>query len=201
MSIKIGITGGIGSGKSVVAHLMQLAGMKTYDTDSQAKRIMNTDREIRRKLTDLVGTDLYKKGYLDTPQLAGYMFGHPERIEKVNAIVHPKVREDFKRWSESFAPTDIVGIESAILLEAGFRKEVDRLLMVYAPIETRISRAMQRDNATKEDIVKRIKAQMADEEKLLQADYVIVNDGIKPLISQVLQFMALLSENNPYLCR
>ena len=132
--------------------------------------------------------------------LAAYMFGHPERIKEVNEIIHPKVKEDFQQWSACLGAGKIVGMESAILVEAGFRDEVDFLVMVYAPLETRIERAIKRDCSSKELIMKRIESQMSDESKREQADFVILNDGETPLIPQVLKLISLLSKNNHYLC-
>ncbi len=129
------------------------------------------------------------------------MFGHTGHVAQVNAVVHPQVRNDFRRWAAErafFVP--VVGIESAILLEAGFRSEVDAVVMVYAPEEVRIARAMRRDATAREGIVRRIRNQMDDEEKRKQADYVIVNDGETPLIPQVLTFISSLSKNIAYLC-
>ena len=120
---------------------------------------------------------------------------------QVNYIFHPRVRVDFRKWADKqdFS-VPVLGIESAILLEEGFREEVDRVVMVYAPEEVRIARAIQRDAASRESIVKRVRSQMDDEEKRKQADYVLVNDGETPLIPQVLALIASLSKNIAYLC-
>ncbi len=201
-AIRIGITGGIGSGKSVVSRLLQTMNIPVYSSDEEAKRLMQADAEIRAGLKALVGEELYGSGLgLNKALLASFMFGHAERVAQVNAIVHPRVRDDFRRWAERqalFAP--LLGIESAILLEAGFRDEVDAVVMVYAPEDVRIERATRRDAASRESIVKRIHSQMDDEEKRKQADYVIVNDGETPLIPQVLALIASLSKNIAYLC-
>ena len=128
------------------------------------------------------------------------MFGHPKSIKEFNEIIHPRVKEDFQQWSACFGADKIVGMESAILVEAGFGDEVDFLVMVYAPLETRIERAIKRDCSSKELIMKRIESQMSDESKREQADFVILNDGETPLIPQVLELISLLSKNNHYLC-
>ena len=201
MAIKIGITGGIGSGKSVVAHIVNLMGIPVYDTDKRAKFIMHIDPQVRRELMNLVGDSLYADGNLKAPLLAKYMFGNPERVKKVNSIVHPRVREDFRRWTAKYSADSVVGIESAILIEAGFRSEVDKLIMVYAPLEVRIERVMLRDAASRESVLKRIKSQMSDEEKCREADFVVFNSGTCSLVSQVCSVISLISKNNPYLCR
>lgn len=200
MAIKIGITGGIGSGKSVVSRLLGIMGVPVYISDTEAKRITFTDEIVRRELCALVGQEVYQKGELNRSLLASYMFGDPERIKKVNGIIHPRVKEDFRQWSVCFGADKIVGMESAILVEAGFRNEVDFLVMVYAPLKMRIERAIQRDCSSKELIMKRIESQMSDESKREQADFVILNDGETPLIPQVLDLISLLSKNNHYLC-
>ena len=200
-AIKIGITGGIGSGKSVVARMLRVMDIPVYDTDAEAKRLMQTDANIRIGLTNLVGEELYAGHALNRELLASYMFGHAERVAQVNAVVHPRVRSDFRRWAtERALSVPVVGIESAILLEAGFRNEVDVVVMVYAPEEVRIVRAMSRDAAVRESVVKRIRNQMDEEEKRKLSDYVIVNDGEKALIPQVLTMISSLFKNIAYLC-
>lgn len=200
-AIKIGITGGIGSGKSVVARMLRVMDIPVYDTDAEAKRLMQTDANIRIGLSNLVGEELYAGHALNRELLASYMFGHAERVAQVNAVVHPRVRSDFRRWAtERALSVPVVGIESAILLEAGFRNEVDVVVMVYAPEEVRIVRAMSRDAAVRESVVKRIRSQMDDEEKRRLSDYVIVNDGEKALIPQVLTMISSLFKNIAYLC-
>ena len=200
-AIKIGITGGIGSGKSVISRLLRMMDVPIYDSDTEAKRLMQTDAGIRAELTALIKGELYTGHTLNKALLASYMFEDAQRVAQVNAIVHPRVKSDFRQWTnniESSAP--IVGIESAILLEAGFREEVDVVVLVYAPEDIRIRRAIHRDAASSESIIKRIRNQMSDEAKREQADYVIVNDGKTPLIPQVLTMISSLSKNIAYLC-
>ena len=129
MSIKIGITGGIGSGKSVVSRLFGIMGIPVYISDIEAKRITQTDPVICQELCALVGQDVFQNGVLNRSLLASYMFGHPNRVQKVNEIIHPQVKEDFRRWAARFGGEQLVGMESAILVEAGFRSEVDFLVI------------------------------------------------------------------------
>ena len=117
----------------------------------------------------------------------------------VNGIIHPRVKNDFREWAGRQA-NPFVALESAILVEAGFRQEVDILVMVYTPKDIRIERAMKRDGVSREQIEQRVRTQMNDEEKRMQADFLIINDGETPLIPQVLQLITFLSENNGYLC-
>lgn len=200
MSIKIGLTGGIGSGKSVVSRLLEVMGIPVYISDIETKRLMATDICIRQALMALLGEEVYRGGELNKPLLASYLFGGPEHAKRVNSIIHPLVKRDFRQWMQLKNAFPIVGIESAILIEAGFSGEVDVVVMVYAPEEIRLQRAMERDSSTRELIEKRIRSQMSDEKKRMQADFVIVNDGETPLIPQVLELITSLSQNNSYLC-
>ena len=135
MLIKVGITGGIGSGKSVVSRLLEIMGIPVYIADTEAKRITCTDTVIRRELCALVGQEVFQGGELNRTLLAEYMFGYPEHVKEVNAIIHPRVKDDFRQWTVRFGNNGLVGMESAILIESGFREEVDFLVMVYAPLE------------------------------------------------------------------
>lgn len=193
MSIKIGITGGIGSGKSVVSRLLGLMGIPIYISDVETKLLMVSDSVIRQELVALLGEEVYADGVLNKPLLASYLFGNPEHARQINGIVHPRVKDDFRQWTQCRCSSSIVGIESAILIEAGFAGEVDVIVMVYAPEEVRISRAIRRDASSREQIEKRIRSQMSDEEKRGKADYVIVNDGETPLIPQVMHIIDSLS--------
>ncbi len=194
MSIKIGITGGIGSGKSVVSQLLEVMGIPVYITDVESKRLTNTDPYIKEELSSLLGERVFADGVLNKPLLASYLFGHPDHARQVNGIIHPRVKNDFRSWVEKRALFPIVGMESAILIESGFADEVDVVVMVYAPLEIRIQRAVARDNSSRELIMKRIESQMNDEEKRKRADFVIVNDDDMPLIPQVLELIFSLSE-------
>ncbi|MDO4164537.1 MAG: dephospho-CoA kinase [Bacteroides sp.] len=185
MAIRLGITGGIGSGKSVVSRLLEVMGVPVYISDTETRQLMHTDESIRQELTALLGAEVYAGGVLNRPLLASYLFGSPQHAAEVNGIVHPRVKDDFRRWTSRHSSCPLVGIESAILIEAGFANEVDKIIMVYAPREVRIVRAVARDHSSRELIEKRILSQMDDEEKRRQADFVIINDGETPLIPQL----------------
>ncbi|MDR0745918.1 MAG: dephospho-CoA kinase [Mediterranea sp.] len=185
MPIKLGITGGIGSGKSVVSRLLNMMGIPVYLSDIESKRLTATDSYIRRKLITLLGEEVYLDGELNKPLLANYLFSDPEHARKVNSIIHPRVKEDFRLWAEKHKDASIIALEAAILIEAGFVDEVDHIVMVYAPMDIRIKRAMKRDASSKEAIVRRIQNQMSDEEKKAKAHYTILNDGTQAIIPQV----------------
>lgn len=168
--IKIAITGGIGSGKSYISHLLETMDVPVYNADNEAKRLMVSDEGIHRELIALLGKEVYdKEGALNKPLLASYLFSAPEHVRQINAIIHPRVREDFIRWIGELKECEIAGMESAILYEAGFENTVDAVVMVYAPLELRVKRAMQRDNATEQQVRARILAQLDDEEKRSRA--------------------------------
>lgn len=186
--IKIGITGGIGSGKSVVASLLNLHGIPVYVADTESKLLTDTSPVIKEKLTALLGEDLYTEKGLNRKLLASHIFGNPEYLRQVNAIIHPEVDRHFTAWAQSQKNT-ICAIESAILFESGFNKLVDKSLMVYAPLPLRIERAVARDNACREEIIRRIDSQLPDETKRDRSDYVIFNDDKQALLPQVERFL------------
>lgn len=186
--IKIGITGGIGSGKSVVATLMSVCNIPVYIADDESKKLTNTSEVIKNGLVSLFGNDIYNNDGLDRKLLARHIFGNKEMLEEVNRIIHPEVNRHFNQWAES-QKGKACAIESAILFESGFDKNVDVKLMVYAPKEIRIKRAVSRDNALREEIERRINSQMPDEEKCKLADFTIINDGNTALIPQMENFL------------
>ena len=194
--ISIAITGGIGSGKSYISHILQEYGIPIYNTDDEAKRLMVSDEGIRRDLVALLGEEVYVQSTLNKSLLASYLFADAENASRINGIVHPRVKLDFCRWLEQHTDKEIVGMECAILFEAGFDDAVDAVVMVYAPETLRVERAMKRDHATETQIRARIAAQLDDEEKRKRADYVIYTDGSIPLDSQLSTLIAQLKLEN-----
>ena len=190
--VRFGVTGGIGSGKSYVLRLLAERGIPVYDSDSEAKRLMLVDADIREGLTGLLGNDVYlPDGELNKPLISAYLFASVQNAERINAIVHPRVKAGFNRWaSEQKAP--IVALESAILFESGFEDVVDFVVTVCAPIEVRMHRVQERDGATEAQVRKRMAAQMDDEEKCKRSDFVILNDGNKPLDIQIDDLLQIL---------
>lgn len=183
--IKIAITGGIGSGKSYVSHLLEDMNIPVYNADNEAKRLTVSDEGIRRELVALLGEEVYKEGALNRPLLASYLFSDPAHAAQINAVIHPRVRKDFAAWAERLEGCEVAGMESAILYEASFEDTVDAVVMVYAPVDLRVQRAMYRDGASEEQVRARIAAQMDDDEKCRRADFTVVNDGVRPLIPQL----------------
>lgn len=190
--IKIGLTGGMGSGKSLVSNILSTIGIPIYDSDTEAKRLTIEDVLIRKELTNLLGKDLFFNDSIDKKKLATYLFASAANAQRINSIIHPCVKKDFKSWAE-LQPTKYVAIESAILIEAGFVVDVDYVVLVYAPKELRIERTMKRDRVSKETVESRFSRQLDDEKKKEHADFIIVNDGVTPLIPQIYKLLEDLS--------
>jgi dephospho-CoA kinase len=193
--IKLGITGGIGSGKSTVSEIFSLYGVPVYIADVESKKLVATSPVIREKLIHLFGEELYEGGVLNKPMLASHIFNDKKKLETVNAIIHPEVGNDFNQWLQQHSQYDIVAQEAAILFESGFDKMMDKIVMVYAPLEVRIQRTMLRDNISGEKVLERVQNQMPDEDKAKLSDYVIVNDNTKSLIEQVGSIILRLKNN------
>lgn len=175
--IRLGITGGIGSGKSYVAQMLQARwDVPVYDCDSEAKRLTAESDDIRTALTQLVGDHLWQQGQMQKPVLAAYLFASPEHAAQVNAIIHPAVRRDFLRWADAHSRSPVVAIESAILCESGFHTLVDGILLVDAPLEVRLQRAMLRDGASRQQVMARMARQDSAQARQL-ARFTVTNDG------------------------
>lgn len=192
--VRLGVTGGIGSGKSVVCRLLQMLGAPVYDSDSRAKWLMTNSLALREKLQQRFGEDIYEGGVLQRRVLAERVFSDAEALAALNAIVHPAVAEDFCVWSAEHEAegADVVVLESAILLSSGFDRFVDRCVAVVAPDELRVARAVARDGASSEQVKARIAAQMSQEEVADRCDFVIVNDEQSMLWPQVLNLVSEL---------
>lgn len=187
--IRVGVTGGIGSGKTTVCRMLTMLGAALYDTDARAKELMRTDLELVASIKQRFGEAVYKNGVLDNACLAQLVFNDRSALEDLNGLVHPAVRCDFQKWVETQQSGDApyVLLESAILFESGFRDEVDCVVAVSAPVELRIARAMARDNAPREKIEARVANQMTDAQREKLSDYVVVTDDVMPVWEQVLE--------------
>lgn len=192
--IKIGITGGIGSGKSFFSSRLKEYGIPVFDSDSEAKKLMLVSPFIVSSLKSLLGDNVYIDGKLNKSLIADYIFSSPTNAHKINSIVHPCVKKEFLSWvNEHFNSGDrIVAIESAILLESGFDDIVDKVVTVHAPLELRIYRVMKRDHTSREKVLERINSQMSDDERNQRADFVIENDGLTPLDEQIERLFSIL---------
>lgn len=187
--VKIGVTGGIGSGKSIVCEVLRLHGIPVYDADFEAKRLNDTSPVIRKKLIEAFGPKLYKNNFIDRKKLADLIFNNKENLLFTNSIIHSELAKHFKAWTETRANHPIVAIDAAVLFEAGFQKHVDKTVTVLSPLDTRILRVAKRDNLTQEEIKSRIGSQMSDEEKIKLSDFVIHNDNNHSIIKQVSEIL------------
>lgn len=182
---RVGITGGIGSGKSFVCSILEKFGIPVYYADSQARRLMNTDSRLRSAIKEAFGEEIYRNGELDRQEMALRVFGEPGQLESINQLVHPVVREDFERWTEGQEGVPYVVEEAAILFESGAVRNMNMSVLIYAPIPLRIQRVMDRDKVSRLDVEKRISRQMDEEEKKKLADRVIYNDEKNLLLPQI----------------
>ena len=184
---RLGITGGIGSGKSTVCECFARRGIPIYDSDSRAKELMNTS--LIQPIEELFGRQAYINGELNRAHIASVAFDNPDVLKQLNAVVHPAVGVDFEQWSESFGEdVPFVVLESAILFESGFDSRVDAVLFVDAPTEVRIARTMQRDGSDRDAVEKRIARQQTDQARA-KADFVINNsrnDDLKSVVDEVI---------------
>lgn len=184
--MKLGITGGIGSGKTSVCRVFNVLGIPFFSADEDARKIMDSDNKIIEKVKTIAGKDVYSSGSLDRTELARLIFNNDNLLKKINAVVHPIVFEHFKSWAKS-ATAPYVIMEAAILFESGASDLVDRTVTVVTPVEERIERIVRRNNLTREQVLDRIKNQMGDEEKIRLSDYIIYNSEHEMIIPSVLK--------------
>lgn len=193
---RVGLTGGIGSGKSLICSILEKLRVPVYYADAEAKRLMNNDPVLKTQIMDLFGDKAYSRGSIDRKYLAGLVFGDGELLASLNYVVHPAVREDFKRWADLQKGVPYVVEEAAILFESGAHRELDQAVLVYAPVEVRISRVMERDGCDRESVLRRMDHQLSEEELKKLADHVIVNDGQQMLLPQVIELHNKLLKGN-----
>lgn len=186
--IRIGITGGMGAGKSVISEMMRCLGIPVYDADIASKKILNSNTKVKTQLIELLGEEIFSNGQLNRPLMAQLIFNNNELLLKTNAIIHPAVFEDFIAWSE-VQNKEVVACETAILFESGMVSYFDSILMVSAPLEIRIERCIKRNNFTREQVLERIAKQMDESKKIELSDFVIDNDNRKALYPQLKNFL------------
>lgn len=190
--MKIAITGGIGSGKSYVCRILEKHGIRVYDCDAGAKRLMRTDADLQAGLRKLVGEEVYSAdGILQKPVLAQFILTGEANKQAVNDVVHPAVARDFEQ-------SDCEWMESAILFDSGFnrRTHFDKVVCVSAPVAVRLQRIMQRDHISQEKAQQWIDAVMPQEELIVRSDYEIVNDGVSDVEAQVVHLLNLLNPSD-----
>ena len=182
----VGITGGIGSGKTTVCKVFQELGVPVYYADDRAKELMNTNKALKNKIIQAFGEKAYSETGLDKTYLAQQIFGANEKLSIINGLVHPAVANDFEEWLKEHSGEKYVLKEAAILFESGAYQHVDVTVLVIAPEDLRLERAMYRDGSTKEDVLKRMKNQWTQERKIKLANHILNNDGTQLLIPQVM---------------
>ena len=192
---KIGLTGGIGSGKSTIAQAIKHIGYPVYIADEEAARLMNSHPDIRKDITERLGANCYtSEGHINKPVLAQIIFENKEALEEVNRIVHPRVMEAFEQWA-AMQSASLVFCETAILYESGLERYFDAVICVTAPEEVRVRRVMERDRCELKDVMARVRNQMDEDEKCQRANFIIYNDGEHMAIPQVLDVLHKLQTN------
>jgi len=183
--LRIGITGGIGSGKSTVADIFNVLGIPVYSSDDASKRLMVEDKDLKKNIIESFGEESYVNGILNRKYLAAQVFNDSQKIALLNSFVHPATINDARRWTEK-QNTAYTVKEAALIFESGSDKFLDYVIGVKSPVDLRVTRAMTRDNVTREQVEARMKLQMDEDEKMKRCDFIIINDEQQMLIPQVL---------------
>jgi dephospho-CoA kinase len=184
--MKLGVTGGIGSGKTSVCRVFKILGIPVFSADIEASKIMDTNSEIIRSINSLVGEDLYVGGSLNRLKLASIIFKNQALLHKINSIVHPVVFDHFKLWANEQSAPYIIK-EAAVLFESGGSKMVDKVVSVIAPVDERIARVIKRNELSRDQVMDRIRNQMDDESRIKLSDYVIKNSEKDMIIPEILK--------------
>lgn len=184
--LKIGLTGGIGSGKSIVARVFETLGIPVYYADDAAKRLMSTDENLKESIIKNFGEECYKSGQLDRKQLASIVFNNKEKLKLLNSLIHPATIADANEWMKKQKSAYIMK-EAALLFESGAVKNLDYVIGVLSPADLRIKRVMQRDGLTEKEVMQRIDQQMDEKEKMKRCDFIITNDEKQLVLPQILE--------------
>jgi len=195
--LRVGLTGGIGSGKSTIAQIFEVLGIPVSYADQEAKRLMNEDPDLRRQIIEHFGPEAYtaETGALNRPWMAAQVFSDPARLETLNSLVHPATIRDGQQWMQSMAGHAPYAIrEAALIFETASAGQLDFIIGVYAPLPLRIHRTMQRDHLTREKVLQRMRHQIEEEIKMQLCDTVIHNDGLQAILPQVLALHQRLLE-------
>lgn len=184
--IKVGVTGGIGSGKTMVCSIFKHLGIPIYNADEEAKKLIHSNQAIKDFIRSRFGNDLFVQDKLDRKKLAAIVFNDPVALNDLNAVVHPTVRNDFELWLKAVSKAPYIIKEAAILFESGADKGLDKIITVTAPEELRIERVIKRDRATSNEVKKRMSLQSSDEYKIKKSDFILINDGNGLILPQIL---------------
>ena len=183
--LKIGLTGGIGSGKSTVAKVFEVLGIPVYYADDAAKRLMNEDEALKQNIKKTFGQAVYKDGQLNKKYLADIAFNNPDKLQLLNALVHPATLQDSKKWMQQQTSAYAIK-EAALIFESGAQEQLDYVIGVYAPAPLRIQRTMQRNSIIREEVIARMDMQLDETIKMRLCNFVINNDEQELLIPQVI---------------
>jgi dephospho-CoA kinase len=196
--IKLGLTGGIGSGKSTVAEIFKALFVPVYSADKEAKRLMTCDELLKQQIITLMGSEAYFRGNLNAQFISKQVFFDPEKLRKLNAVVHPAVHLDFGKWLHEHGDSKYIIQEAAIIFESGIENMFDKIIVVDAPEDIRIKRVMERDNIEEQQVRARMKNQLPGNEIITRGDFIIRNYGKHLLLPQVLElhnkFVSLQSD-------
>ena len=193
MTLRIGITGGIGSGKSTVAKVFEVLGIPVYYADEAARRVMNEDEEVRKQIIQHFGASAYRNNQLDRAYIGGQVFNNNQKLELMNSLVHPATIRDSENWMRR-QTTSYAIKEAAIIFESGTQDQYDYIIGVTAPVPLRILRAMKRDGLTRDQVLARMEKQIQDVIKMRLCDFVIYNDEQQAIIPQVIKLHNTLLE-------
>ena len=185
--IKVGLTGGIGSGKTYISKIFEKLGVPVFSADNVAKKIVNTDYQIKKELIKNFGSDIYlENGSIHRKKLANIIFQNDIALQKINSIIHPVVRSEFDKWAKQQTSNYVIQ-EAAILFENNQNYLFDKMITVTAPMQTKIARVMVRDKISANMVKQRMKKQLEDEIKIAKSDYIIINNGIEMIIPQIVR--------------
>ena len=191
MAVIIGLTGGIGSGKTTLVNYMESLGIPVFIADEEAKKAMQSPHVLEEVKTSF-GTAIFENGHLNRQQLASIVFSNPDKLKELNSIIHPEVKRLFAIWLDQHKTVPFVVYEVAILFESGSYQNCDYIITVTAPLEDRITRVMQRDNCSREQVLQRINAQWTDEERAAKSNFVIDNTNSKSAKNEIDKILKIL---------
>lgn len=191
--LKVGVTGGIGSGKSVVCQVFKTLGIPVFNADDAARHLMENDTTLVQQIQWLLGDDVYDNGRLNREKVSAIIFEQPDKLQKLNEIVHPATISYATAWMNEQVTAYVIK-EAAIFFESGSFKEIDVMIGVYAPKELRIQRSMDRSGISRDKVLSIMARQMDEDEKMKRCDHVIINDDVTPVLPQVLKLHTLLLE-------
>lgn len=190
----IGVTGGIGSGKSFVCKILEKMGYPVYYSDDRAKTLMNSDLTVQSELKLLLGDEAYTEDGLNRAFVSNKLFSDTSLRKKINQLIHPIVREDFEQWKKDFTREKFIFNEAAILFETGAHLNYDAVILVHAPIDIKLKRIKKRDGISEEDVLKKMKSQWSDDKKMQLTMHYILNDGESPIEERISLLLEQLSK-------